>query len=118
MTQIYNGLARFRRKPPVYETVHVGEPIDPLPHERRLAVSDLYPISQIISDHRAVMVERPAPQSSSASETRHDNGQSGATAIILSHPQPASVGNLAAEWWYRAFDNEARIDKVEPFGKP
>jgi len=98
--------------------VNAGEPIDPLPHEHRLAVGDLCPILRIVSDHTAVVVERPTPQSNGASETRHDNGQSGATAIIFSHPQPASVGNLAAEWWDRAFDNEARIDKVEPIGKP
>ena len=74
MTQIYNCLARFRRKPPVHDAVHAREPIDPLPHERRLAVGDLRPILRIVSDHTAVVVERPAPQSNGASETRHDDG--------------------------------------------
>src|SRR6516164_3174880 len=81
MTQIYNCFARVWRKPPVHNAVHAGEPIDPLPHERRLAVGDFGPILQIISDHTAVVVERPAPQRNGASETRHDNGQSGATAL-------------------------------------
>ena len=40
MTQIYNRLSRFRRKPAVHDAVHAGEPIDPLPYERRLAALD------------------------------------------------------------------------------
>src|SRR5216683_2566263 len=104
---MHNCTTILRRKPTVHEAVHTGKPIDPLPHERGLAVSDFRPISEIVSDHAGVVVEGPPAQSNRPSETRHDHGQSIASAIILSHPQPASMRNLAAKWRDRAIHNEA-----------
>src|SRR5271166_2129678 len=118
MTQMYNGSTSLRRKPPVHKPVHSGKPIDLLPHEYRLTVSDIRPISWIVSNHTAVVIERSGAQSNGPSETRHDNRQSGASAIILTHPQPASVGNLAAEWRDAVFEMEMRIDEGTSFGKP
>jgi hypothetical protein len=58
MTQVDNGSTSLGRKPSIHKAVHAGEPIDVLPYKCGLAVSDIRPISGIVSNHTAVVVER------------------------------------------------------------
>jgi hypothetical protein len=53
--------------------VDASEPIDLLAHECRLAISDVCPISGIISNHAGVVVERSRAQGNGSGEARHDN---------------------------------------------
>src|SRR5271169_3928238 len=58
------------------------------------------------------MVEGPISQRDCTGEAGHDGAQTrlpGGTTIIFSYPEPAGMGNLAAEGRDLAFDDEPRV---------